>query len=115
MQTRINKEQVSHLVIRGLRKTNYIWLPKKVDKTFFGLFTYQIYFSGFYKKGNYETIWNYKNLNYDEILIDNVVHKVPKVTVFSGGKEILEEIFDDVETAKEWATENFPNCEIVER
>ena len=114
MQTRINKEQVSHLVISDLIKSNYIWRPKRVKSYFFGLIK-EVNKAGYYYKGLSRFEPDYFEVEDDMTDIDGVLHYLPSVTVFSGGKEILEEIFDDVETAKEWATENFPNCEIVER
>jgi hypothetical protein len=114
MQTRINKKQVSHLVISGLIKTKYVWRPEKIEKHFFGLFK-DVYKAGYYYKGLDSFEVDYSKIEDDMTDIDGVLHYLPSVTVFSGGKEILEEIFDDVETAREWATKNFPNCEIVER
>jgi hypothetical protein len=117
MQTRINKKQVSHLIIRELRKTEYIWKPKKVEKCFFGLIK-TVYQEGYYDDNFIVFQPEYLKFEvegYNMIDIDGTLHRLPVVIVFSGKDEILKKVFSNNEIAKEWATKNFPNCERTEK
>ena len=125
METRINPKQVSHIEICDAHKgihcywggyADVVWMEADYFKFFWLFKTKSInYVAGYYKDckrhwlGN-DTAIDLKDREYD--LLGEVYTK-PSISIFCAEKRIKTEYFDTIEQAKEWTSNNFPNCSVI--
>ena len=124
-ETRINSEQVSYITIKNTCKgrkvyyngyTDYIWMEADYFK-FLWLFKtkYVNYVAGYYKNQKREWLVNghATELRGGEYDLLGEVYTKPCVSIFCAEKRIKTEYFDTIEQAKEWTSNNFPNCNVI--
>ena len=124
-ETRINPEQVSHIYIKDNRKGReyfwngymyYIWMEAEYFKFLWLFKTKSInYVAGYYKDCKRHWLGNDTavELKYREFDLLGEVYTKPCVSIFCAEKRIKTEYFDTVEQAKEWTSNNFPNCNVI--
>ena len=115
-QLRINPQTVTHIKIDDLEATGFIWRDETpVKKVFFNLITVDYGWEGSYwyqgNPGSYtDKIDTLKSYMRD---IGGEIYFLPSVSVFCGEKKMKTKHFETVEEAKEYATNNFPNVNII--
>lgn len=125
METRINPNQVSHITISDAKKgreyywyghVDYVWMEAEYFK-FLWLFKtpFKNYEEGYYRNCKRKWISNDTptELRKSEYTLLGEIYTLPKVLIFSGEKEIKRRYFETIEEAKELATSNFPNCNVI--
>lgn len=112
METRINPNQVSHIAIcdghKGFPFSNKIVEFKYKPKKKFLFFKTDD--EGWYAEDGYNTFKKLPPFCYS--LLDEL-YTYPLVSVFCGEKRIKIKSFETLEQAKEWVTQNFPNCNVI--
>lgn len=112
MQTRINPKTVSHIIVRDLRESGYIWCEKiEAKKNFW--WSEDGYEEGYWWDG----VQNFWDSKFDEEEgvkdIDGVLWYLPSINVYFGEKLIKELFFETYKEATQYCYKNFPEVNVI--
>ena len=112
METRINPNQVSHITISDAHK-GYSYSNRNVEFKFVPkkkFLFFKINDEGWYAEDGYNMFKELPPICYSLL---GELYTYPLVSVFCGEKKLKTKIFETIEQAKEWTTDNFSNCNII--
>lgn len=115
-ELRIDIQKVSHIRINDLKASGYIWLDEiPVKRVFFNLIvTNYGWKEGYYWGGNYSSFSNrIKKLENNMVDIGGEIHYLPCISIFCGETKLKTKYFKDLETAKRYCDNNFPNVNLI--
>lgn len=113
MEIRINPNQVSHIAICDGHK-GYKWsncIQEFEYRKFKKYWLWRTNPDGYYSvKG-----WNnyFRELPEGCFTLGGNLWSYASVSIFSGEKRIKNRYFENIRIAKEWVTQNFPNCNVI--
>ncbi len=126
MEIRINPQNVSHIEIYKAHKGregwymggygNLTWQPKKYFKFLWLFKTNLLHYEEGYYYDNWERSWYYDTpyeIKESEYSLLGEIYTKPKLVIYSGGKEIYREYFEDLEKIKQLCNEKFPHCNVI--
>jgi len=113
METRISPNQVSHIAIcdghKGYKWSNYIQEFKY--RKFKKYWLWRTNLDGYYNVRGWSNYFKeLPEVCYD---LNGELWSYTSVSIFSAEKRIKNKYFETLEQAKEWVTENFPNCNVI--
>lgn len=111
MKTLFNKEKVTHLQIRDLIKSNYIWCNEvKEKRVFFNMFLSQVGSKeGYYENKIRSWIYRVDKVEKGSIDIDGVLHWLPYVQVYINKECVGLKYFNKLEEAVAYCDKEFEN------
>lgn len=112
MEVRINPKTVSHIRIRDLIKSDYIWCEKIEAKRNFW-WSEDGYEEGYWS-GGHQGIFSYRFDEKEGVKdIDGVLWYLPSVSVYFGEKLIKELFFETYKEARQYCDKNFPEVNVI--
>jgi hypothetical protein len=109
MEYNFDVDAIVSIKLKPMYQTNYEWLPVKIVKNWFGLYT-EVFEEGYYEYGSYRGFMDMKNSPrskenielYYVIKDDNTVWAAAEVTVYLTHDQQCSVSFLKDEEAKEW-------------
>ena len=123
METRLNKELVTHLRIKKECKgvlyscgtiVEFDW-REDVTQSLFGFFREVLYPKGYYRKGLAQSSWHLHCKDVPEGCYDlgGELYSFSSVSIFIGEKIIKTKYFSTFDESKQYCDENFPNVNLI--
>lgn len=111
MKTLFDKSKVTHIIIRDLIKSNYIWCEEiKEKRVFFNIFLSEVGSEdGYYKNKIRSWIYRVDKVEEGSIDIDGVLHWLPHVKVYINKECVGLKYFNKLEESVAWCSKEFEN------